>query len=332
MRLVFAGTPEFAAVHLRALIGAAPAEGHQLVGVLTQPDRAAGRGLSLTPTPVRQLAEAAGLPVLTPSSLRADKPGGPEAQADLAALLPDLLIVVAYGLLLPQAVLDIPRFGCINVHASLLPRWRGAAPIQRAIEAGDAQTGICLMKMEAGLDTGPIWSTHPLAVGPHETAEELHDRLARLGAEALVTLLEDPPFFHQPPQPQAEAGVCYAAKITARDRGLDFSLPARELVNRTRALDPSPAATAKLKGHALKLGGARLVDSLGQWAAPGEIVALPSGEQQGLVVACGQGLLGLGWLQRAGGKRLSAAEFARGAGLAVGDCFETEAGNPSISG
>ncbi len=327
MRLVFAGTPEFAASHLRALIAECPALGYELVGVFTQPDRASGRGLQLTPSPVRALAQLHQIPVFTPNSLRSDRPGGPEGQRQLAALAPDLMLVVAYGLLLPKEVLSLPRLGCINVHASLLPRWRGAAPIQRAIEAGDTLTGVSLMQMEAGLDTGPVWSVHPLAIEPTDTAGLLHDTLAALGAQALVDLLRRQPFERETPAPQREDGACYAAKITAQDRRIPLGLDAVTVFNRIRSLDPSPGASLVFRGQPVKVGGAALVDPSGRWAEPGRIVSVPSASQSGLVVACGQGLLGLGWLQRAGGKRLGAAEFVRGVGISVNDAFLLEGGS-----
>lgn len=326
MRIAFAGTPEFAAHHLSALLQACQspsAANLQLVGVLTQPDRAAGRGLVLTPSPVKLVAQAAGLPVLTPLSLRADRPDGPEAQAWLAQQDLDWLVVVAYGLLLPKAVLEIPRHGCLNVHASDLPRWRGAAPIQRAIEAGDQQTAVCLMQMEEGLDTGPVWRRAAVPIEATDNSQTLQSRLAAVGAAELVQFLSCPPGPSDHPTPQATDQVTYAKKILADDRLLVFSKPARQLVNQIRALEPAPAA--QLLAHEtiasapVKCGGAVLLQAHGRWGAPGQVVQLPAAHQPCLGLACGEGVLGLSWFQRPGGKRVTAAEFVRGMSLEEGD-------------
>ncbi len=317
MRIAFAGTPDFAAGHLSALIQAAhdhPECQLTIAGVLTQPDRAAGRGLVLTPSPVKSVAQNAGIQVLTPHSLRADRPDGLQAQQWLAGLDLDWLVVVAYGQLLPKAVLDIPRHGCLNVHASDLPRWRGAAPIQRAIEAGDEQTAICLMQMEEGLDTGPVWGRCPVDILPADTGQSLHDRLMASGAEQLVRFFCQPDNRPSLPQPQSDQGVTYAKKILAADRQIDLSRPARELVNQIRALEPAPSAQLPFEGQWVKCGQATLLQPAGQWGEPGEVVHWPSPGSPYLGLACGQGVLGLGWLHRPGGKRLLAAEFAKGCG------------------
>ncbi len=314
MRIAFAGTPDFAATHLSALIkafGEHPEAG-SLVGVLTQPDRAAGRGLVMTPSPVKTVALGAGLPVLTPQSLRADRPDGPQAQQWLVSLDLDWLVVVAFGQLLPKAVLEIPRFGCLNVHASDLPRWRGAAPIQRAIEAGDQQTAVCLMQMEEGLDTGPVWDRYLVDILPTDTGQTLHDRLAAAGAERLVDFFCSPQRLAAKPRPQPDQGVTYAKKILAADRLLDLSKPALVLMNQVRALEPAPSAQLDFEGQLVKCGEASVLEPSGHWGTPGEIVYWPTAEMPYLGLACGQGVLGLGWLHRPGGKRLSAVEFAKG--------------------
>ena len=328
MRIAFAGTPDFAAGHLSALIGAAndhPECQLTIAGVLTQPDRAAGRGLVLTPSPVKSVALAAGIPVLTPQSLRADRPDGPAAQAWLAGLDLDWLVVVAYGQLLPKAVLDIPRFGCLNVHASDLPRWRGAAPIQRAIEAGDQRTAICLMQMEEGLDTGPVWQRTMVDILPTDTSQTLHDRLMAVGAEQLTDFFCRPDSRLDQPQAQPELGVTYAKKILAPDRAIDLSRPAQDLVNQIRALEPAPAAQLPFEGQLVKCGQAVLLQATGQWGEPGTVVRWPSIDSPYLGLACGQGVLGLGWLHRPGGKRLSATEFAKACGQRTGGTTATSA-------
>ncbi len=328
MRIAFAGTPDFAAGHLSALIRAAhdrPECHLTVVGVLTQPDRAAGRGLVLTPSPVKSVAQAAGIPVLTPQSLRADRSDGPEAQAWLVGLELDWLVVVAYGQLLPRTVLDIPRFGCLNVHASDLPRWRGAAPIQRAIEAGDQRTAICLMQMEEGLDTGPVWQRAMVDILPTDTSQTLHDRLMVVGAEQLTDFFCRPDSRLAQPYPQPELGVTYAKKILAKDRAIDLSRPALELVNLIRALEPVPAAQLPFEGQLVKCGQAILMQAAGQWGEPGTVVHWPSTESPYLGLACGQGVLGLGWLHRPGGKKLSATEFAKACGQRAGGTTATSA-------
>ena len=299
MRLIFAGTPDFAVPSLRAA-----ARHNEVVAVYTQPDRPAGRGRALTPSPVKREAIARGIPVLQPENFRS----APAREA-LRALQPDLMIVVAYGLILPQAVLDIPRFGCWNVHASLLPRWRGAAPIQRAIEAGDTETGVCLMQMEKGLDTGPVLLAQKTPIGPEETGGELHDRLAALGAQVLADGLGLLRAGIRPvPQPQPDAGVTYAHKLEKHEAKLDWSQPARALANKVRAFNPWPVAEAELAGERVRIHGAIALDERVA-AAPGTLVRA---SRDGIDVACGEGVLRLRTLQREGGRPVSAADYLNG--------------------
>ena len=293
MRIVFAGTPEFAAEHLKALLDSP----HDVVAVYTQPDRPAGRGQKLMPSPVKQLAALHGIPVLQPPTLRAA-----EAQAELAALAPDLMVVVAYGLILPQAVLDIPRLGCINSHASLLPRWRGAAPIQRAVQAGDAESGVTVMRMEAGLDTGPMLLKVSTPIGAQDTGGSLHDRLASLGPTAVlqaITGLEDGSLSGEI---QDDALATYAHKLNKDEARLDWTRPAVELERLVRAFNPWPICHSTLEGAAIKVLGAELSTEQGQ---PGELL---SASKDGLVVACGAQSLRLTRVQLPGGKALSFAD------------------------
>lgn len=296
MRIVFAGTPAFAVPSL----GAAHAR-NEVVAVYTQPDRPAGRGRGLTASPVKLDAVQRGIPVLQPLSLRKAS-----TQQALRDLQPDLMIVVAYGLILPQAVLDIPRYGCWNVHASLLPRWRGAAPIQRAIEAGDSQTGVCLMQMEAGLDTGPVLLSQSLAIGETETGGQLHDRLAELGARVLADGLGLLRAGIRPvPQPQPEDGAVYASKLEKHEARLDWTQPAEVLARKVRAFEPWPVAEAQLAGERLRIHGA-IALPLAHRAAAGTILAA---NRQGIDVACGEGALRLRVIQRDGGKAITAADY-----------------------
>jgi methionyl-tRNA formyltransferase len=296
LRIVFAGTPEFAVPSLRA----AAAKG-EVVAVYTQPDRPAGRGRQLSPSPVKREALARGIPVLQPETLK-----GELSRDALRALRPDLMVVVAYGLLLPQAVLDIPTFGCWNVHASLLPRWRGAAPIQRAIEAGDSVTGVCLMQMEKGLDTGPVLLSQSIPVGGDETAGQLHDRLAELGAQVLADGLGLLRAGIRPvPRPQPADGVSYAHKLEKSEAVLDWRLPADVLARKVRAFHPWPVAEGEVAGERLRIHGAVALP-LAHRAAPGTVLAAG---RQGIDIACGDGALRLRILQRAGGKVITAADY-----------------------
>ena len=305
MKVIFAGTPEFAAHALSALLAA----GHDIPLVLTQPDRPAGRGMSLQASPVKQVATQHGIEVFQPQSLK-----DTEAQARLAAVQADVMVVAAYGLILPQAVLDLPRHGCLNIHASLLPRWRGAAPIQRAILAGDSETGVGIMQMEAGLDTGPVLLQEALPITDSTTARALHDQLAALGARLIVDALARLPL---PAIPQPEAGITYAHKLDKAEAPLDWQRPAVELSRQVRAFDPFPGATASLDGVVYKIWAAQAADSAGA-AAPGTVLRA---DKDGVVVACGSGALCLTELQKPGGKRLPAAQFLAGARLQAGQQF-----------
>ena len=300
MRVIFMGTPEFSVTALDALVGA----GHQIAAVYSQPPRPAGRGKKERPSPVQARAEALGLPVRHPISLRT-----PEAQADFAALAADIAVVVAYGLILPQAVLDAPARGCLNIHASLLPRWRGAAPIQRAIMASDPETGVCIMQMEAGLDTGPVLLRRALAIGAEETAGELHDRLSALGAEAIVAALAQLDALE--PEAQPEAGVTYAAKIDKAEARIDWRGEASQIARDINGLSPFPGAWTLAQGKRLKLLRARAVAGDG---APGAVIE--SGEV--LTVATGSGAVEISEGQGEGRGRQDMATFLRGTPLPVG--------------
>ena len=299
MRIVFAGTPDFAVPCLRAA-----AQRGEVVAVYTQPDRPAGRGRELTPSPVKREALLRGIPVLQPENFRSAA-----SKAALRALKPDLMVVVAYGLIVPQSVLDIPTHGCWNVHASLLPRWRGAAPIQRAIEAGDRESGVCLMQMEKGLDTGPVLLSQALPIGDSETGGQLHDRLAELGAQVLADGLGLLRAGIRPvARPQPAEGVTYAHKLDKAEAKLDWARPAVELANRVRAFNPWPMAEAVVAGERLRLHGAVALDEA-HVAAPGTL--LRAG-REGLDVACGAGVLRIRVLQRDGGKAITAADYLNG--------------------
>jgi methionyl-tRNA formyltransferase len=299
MKIVFAGTPEFAVPCLRAA-----ARHGEVVAVYTQPDRPAGRGRGLTPSPVKREAITRGIPVLQPENFKTR-----ESKDALRAFEPDVMVVVAYGLILPQSVLDIPAYGCWNVHASLLPRWRGAAPIQRAIEAGDAETGVCLMQMEKGLDTGPVLLSQSLPIGEHETGGQLHDRLAELGAQVLADGLGLLRAGIRPvPRPQPTEGVTYAHKLDKAEARLDFERPAHELANRVRAFNPWPMAEAVIAGERVRVHGAVALP-IAHDAAPGTLLAAG---RDGLDIACGDGALRIRVLQREGGKAITAADYLNG--------------------
>lgn len=309
MRIVFAGTPEFARLALDALIAA----GHDIPLVLTQPDRPSGRGLKLTPSAVKQAALAANVPVCQPRSLRLDGKYPEEAQAAREALLaakPELLVVAAYGLILPQWVLELPSYGCFNIHASLLPRWRGAAPIQRAIEAGDNETGVTIMLMDEGLDTGAMLLTSVLPITDQHNAAGLHDELAVLGAQAIVQAIDGLQRGTLVSQPQPEQGVTYAAKLDKSESPLDFSQSAAVLARRIRAFDPVPGATLRLPGlpDPVKVWKAQAIDA-SQQGAPGEVM---QANAHGIDIATADGVLRLLELQKAGGKRQPVAAFVQG--------------------
>ncbi|NDV53184.1 methionyl-tRNA formyltransferase [Salipiger sp. PrR003] len=298
MRVVFMGTPDFSVPVLESLVGA----GHEIAAVYSQPPRPAGRGKKDRPSPVQARAEALGLEVRHPASLR-----GADEQAEFAALKADVAVVVAYGLILPQAILDAPARGCLNIHASLLPRWRGAAPIHRAILSGDPETGVCIMQMEAGLDTGPVLLREALTIGAEETTGELHDRLSKMGARLIVTALERLDLLE--PVPQPEAGVTYAQKIDKAEAVLDWSLPAEEVSRRIRGLAPFPGAWTMVDGERVKLLGARVVPGEG---APGEAL------DGGFVIACGSGAVQITRAQRAGKGAQDAETFLRGMKVPAG--------------
>ncbi len=310
MRLIFAGTPVFAERALVALVDA----GHEIALVLSRADRPAGRGQQLQASPVKQTAVALGLPVYQPRTLR-----DPEAQARVAAVGADAMVVAAYGLILPAEVLRAPRLGCINIHASLLPRWRGAAPIQRAIEAGDRETGITIMQMDEGLDTGPMLMARALAIAPDETGGALHDRLAVLGAALIVEAMEELERGVLPARPQPVDGVTYAAKIDKAETAIDWRMPAVRLADKVRAFDPFPGTVAQLveAQASVKVWRARALPDAGG-ALPGTVLAAAA---DGLVVACAEGALSLLELQKPGGRRLPVEAFLRGFPIQAGARF-----------
>jgi methionyl-tRNA formyltransferase len=308
MKIIFAGTPEFAAVALNALHDA----GFDIPLVLTQPDRPAGRGMQLHASAVKQFALAHGIPVAQPVSLRLDgkyPQVATEAHALLRATPHDVMVVAAYGLILPRSVLDIAPRGCINIHASLLPRWRGAAPIHRAIETGDTATGVTIMQMEEGLDTGPMLLREQLPIAADDTTGSLHDKLAALGGKMIVDALHQLERGPLPAMPQPDAGVTYASKISKDEAALDFSRSADDLARKIRAFNPFPGASALFNGVPLKLWRAHALPGIAG-SVPGQVLA--ANAQSGVVVACGTGALCLSELQKPGGKRLAAEEFLKG--------------------
>ena len=305
MRIVFAGTPAFAASALQALIGA----GHEIVLVLTRHDRPAGRGLKLAASEVRRLAEQACLPLLQPQTLK-----DAQLQARLHSVGAQAMVVAAYGLILPRAVLEMFPLGCFNIHASLLPRWRGAAPIQRAILAGDNDTGISIMRMEEGLDTGPVYLMKRIHIAAEDTAGTLHDKLAVLGARCIAEALPAITAGTLEAVPQSEAGATYAPKVAKDEAAIDWRLSAVDIDRTVRAFNPFPGAHSMLRGEPMKLWRAAVVS--GSPAVPGTIL---HADAQGIVVSCGIGTLCATELQRAGGKRLAAADFLHGVSLAAGE-------------
>ncbi len=321
MRVVFAGTPDFA----RAAFERLHAAGFTIALVLTQPDRPAGRGMKLQASPVKRFALERGLALAQPRSLRLDGkyPADAAAARDaIAQVRADVMVVAAYGLILPKWVLQAPRLGCLNIHASLLPRWRGAAPIHRAVEAGDRETGVTIMQMDEGLDTGDMLLAAPVPIGNADTTGSLHDKLAVLGGRLVVEALELAACAGLRPVRQPQAGVTYANKIDKAEAAIDWSQPAEAIARRIRAFDPFPGAQATLQGEVLKLWAAEAVASspVDSQTAHGRIAA---GSPTGIDVQCGQGLLRVYQLQRAGGKRLAVADFLRGFDMKPGMLFQT---------
>lgn len=312
MKIIYAGTPEFAAIALNALYDA----GHEITLVLTQPDRPAGRGMQLQASPVKQCALAHGTPVAQPVSLRLDGKY-PDVASEAHALLHntphDVMIVAAYGLILPRSVLDIPRLGCINIHASLLPRWRGAAPIHRSIEAGDSETGVTIMQMEEGLDTGPMLLMDALSIAPSDTTTSLHDKLAALGGKMIVEALLKLEQGQLSATPQPEERANYAAKVAKEEAALDFNLPAEVLARKIRAFNPFPGASAQVGDVTVKLWQAQALNKTVA-ALPGTVLVANAAD--GVQVACGSSVLQIIELQKPGGKRLPVAEFLKGFTLA----------------
>jgi len=309
MRLIFAGTPEFAAAALAALIDV----GHDVALVLTQPDRPAGRGMKLTLSPVKQLALQHGLSLLQPAALKDAK-----VQTQLAAVNADAMIVAAYGLLLPPAVLALPRHGCLNIHASLLPRWRGAAPIQRAILAGDPETGITIMQMDSGLDTGVMLLRAALPITDQDTAQTLHDKLAILGASSIVSALQQLELGTLQAHPQDDSAATYAAKLSKAEGLIDWHKSAAELARAVRAYNSFPVAQARLRAETWRIWQAQVAQR--SEGTPGEIL---QADKDGILVGCGEGALLLKEIQKAGGKRLPASSFLVGNPVKPGDRFET---------
>jgi methionyl-tRNA formyltransferase len=317
MKVAFAGTPEFAQIALARLHAAH----FEIVLVLTQPDRPAGRGMRLHASPVKQFALDHHRPIVQPRSLRLDgkyPDDAAQAREALLAARADVLVVAAYGLILPAWVLELPRLGCINIHASLLPRWRGAAPIHRAIEAGDTETGITIMQMDVGLDTGDMLLVERIPIRPDDTTAGLHDRLAPLGGRLIVEALEIAACGGLQATPQPEAGVTYAHKIEKAEAAIDWRADAAAIERRLRAFDPFPGATALLNGETIKCWRAQLVDGSGE---PGRVLAVADA---GITVACGSAAIQLTELQRPGGKRLAAKAFLQGGAPSPGDRFDVK--------
>jgi len=306
VKIIFAGTPQFAASALAALL-----EKHQIVAVLTQPDRPAGRGMQLTASPVKQLALKHGLTVLQPVSLRDEA-----AQLVIAALDADVMVVAAYGLILPKAVLTMPRHGCLNIHASLLPRWRGAAPIQRAILAGDSETGITIMQMDVGLDTGDMLLRQTCLIADTDDAQSLHDTLAEMGANSIVDALNLLEQGRLIPVSQDNDAACYAAKLLKSEARIDWQLDAQQIARAVRAYNPFPVCQASLNGVLIKIWQASLCTE--QQGKPGEVLSV---DKQGITVACGKDALRLEVLQRPGGKAQPVVQFLQAMPVTVGDQF-----------
>ncbi|MDX8385562.1 MAG: methionyl-tRNA formyltransferase [Gallionella sp.] len=305
MKIIFAGTPQFAASAFAALL-----EKHQVVGVLTQPDRRSGRGMQLTPSPVKQLALQHGLKVLQPTTLKTV-----ETQKEIEQLNADVMVVAAYGLILPKEVLEIPRYGCLNIHASLLPRWRGAAPIQRAILAGDSETGITIMQMDVGLDTGDMLMRHTCPILQADTAAELHDKLSEIGASSILEALESLEAKRLTPIKQDEAGAIYAAKLQKSEGEINWQQDAGKIERAVRAFNPFPVCRTKLNGVVIKIWQAKLIQQDGE---PGVVLAV---DKSAITVACGKDTLRLEILQRPGGKAQPAAQLLQAISVKAGDKF-----------
>ena len=323
MRVIFAGTPEFARVALAHLHEA----GFDIPLVLTQPDRPAGRGMKLQASAVKQWAQAQQIPVAQPRSLRMDGKYPEDAAAVRTAIetaRADVMVVAAYGLILPQWVLDLPRLGCLNIHGSVLPRWRGAAPIHRAIEAGDAETGVTIMQMDAGLDTGDKLLVQTLPINPQDTTESLHDALAALGARLIVQALQQAQTGALQGVAQAADGICYAHKIDKREAALDWTQPATTLARRVRAFNPFPVASSVLGGETIKFWRVQALPPHSRAAQPGEVIAVSA---EGVDIATASGVLRATRLQKAGGKPLEVADFLHGFALHPGQIFA--AANPT---
>ena len=306
MKIIFAGTPQFAASALAALL-----DEHRVVAVLSQPDRPAGRGMQLAMSPVKQLALQHGLPVLQPATLKTD-----EAQRSIAVLDADVMVVAAYGLVLPKAVLQMPRYGCLNIHASLLPRWRGAAPIPRAILAGDSETGITIMQMDEGLDTGDMLLRRACPIEPDDTAQTLHDRLAEMGAECIIEALRLLQEGRLAPVRQDAAAATYAAKLLKSEAQIDWRQDARRIERAVRAFNPFPVCHASLNGMVVKIWRAALREGM-----HGEAGRVLAADRTGITVACGRDALRLEMLQRPGGKAQPAAQFLQAVPVGPGDSF-----------
>ena len=323
MRVIFAGTPEFARVALAHLHEA----GFDIPLVLTQPDRPAGRGMKLQASAVKQWAQAQQIPVAQPRSLRLDgkyPEDAASARTVIETARADVMVVAAYGLILPQWVLDLPRLGCLNIHGSVLPRWRGAAPIHRAIEAGDAETGVTIMQMDAGLDTGDMLLVQTLPINPQDTTESLHDALAALGARLIVQALQQAQTGALQGVAQAADGICYAHKIDKREAALDWTQPATTLARRVRAFNPFPVASSVLGGETIKFWRVQALPPHSRAAQPGEVIAVSA---EGVDIATASGVLRATRLQKAGGKPLEVADFLHGFALHPGQIFA--AANPT---
>ncbi len=308
MKIIFAGTPQFAASALEAL-----SREHQIIAVLTQPDRPAGRGMHMAASPVKLLALKQGLPIMQPATLKT-----PEAQRVIADLDADVMVVAAYGLILPKAVLQLPRYGCLNIHASLLPRWRGAAPIQRAILAGDTETGITIMQMDEGLDTGDMLLHRTCPIAAKDTAQSLHDKLAVLGAESILKALHLQEAGHLNPIKQNEDAACYAAKLIKSEAHIDWRVDATQIERAVRAYNPAPVCHATLNGVAIKIWQASLYSGVND-CVPGTVLVV---NKTGISVACGNGAITLEVLQRPGGKAQPAGQFLQAMPIKTGDIFD----------